>query len=161
MKFKYTIPLLLLSILGCNPTDDVMKIFTGKTWKLNHISTDKGDCTREYFSSQAQWDASMKLLSERGNFVISFTGAEINGTVTGTYSGRAANNTFSGKWEANGKNNTFRTNQADPAANEDLLGKVFINALKNAYKYEGDTNGNLTIHFKENNASKYLLLYAN
>jgi hypothetical protein len=92
--------------------------------------------------------------------VIIFTGAEIDGTVIGEYSGRAANNTFSGKWEANGKNNTFKTNQKDPNVNEDLLGKVFINALKNAYEYKGDTNGNLAIYFKENNVNKYLLLYA-
>jgi hypothetical protein len=162
MKFKQIFLLLVLPALGaCDQTDDVIAIFTGKTWKLNYVGDRNGDCTRAYFSSPEQWEASMKLLSEKGNFTITFTGAEIDGTVVGAYGGRAAGQTFSGKWEANGKNNTFKTNQKDPDANEDLLGKVFINALKTAYRYEGDTNGNLTIHFKENNVSKYLLLYAN
>jgi hypothetical protein len=162
MKLKHIIFLLLvLPALGaCNQTDDVIKIFTGKTWKLNTINDSKGNCTREYFSSSAQWDASMKLLSEEGNFVITFTGAEIDGEVIGAYGGRAAGAAISGKWKANGENNAFTiSEQADPGDNGEVLSRVFIRALINAYKYEGDTAGNLTIYFKEGIADKYLLLY--
>ncbi|MDR0746014.1 MAG: DUF4847 domain-containing protein [Mediterranea sp.] len=164
MKSKYIISLLLvLPVLGaCNQTDDVIKIFTGKTWKLNFVNDSKGDCTKGYFLAEAQWERSMKLLSEKGNFVITFTGAEIDGEVIGAYGGRAAGTPISGKWKANGENNAFRiSGQAAPGNNEDVLGRVFINALINAYKYEGDTAGNLRIYFKEGNVDKYLLLYAN
>jgi hypothetical protein len=164
MKLKHILLIsLLLPMLGaCSQTDDIIKIFTGKTWKLTNVNDSKGDCTREYFSNTAQWEESMKLLSDKGNFVITFTGAEVNGEVIGAYSGRAARTAISGKWTANGKTNAFSVSgQADPDSREDVLGRVFIRALINAYKYEGDTAGNLTIHFKENGADKYLLLNAN
>ena len=164
MKIKHIIPLLLLPVLGaCSQTDDVIKIFTGKSWKLTNINDSGGeDCTRGYFSNEAQWEESMKLLSEKGNFVITFTGAEVDGEVIGAYNGRTARAAISGKWKANGKNNAFEiSGQAAPGNSEDVLGKVFVHALINAYKYEGDTAGNLTIYFKENRADKYLLLYAN
>jgi hypothetical protein len=163
MKLKHIILIsLLLPALGaCNQTDDVIKIFTGKTWKLTNVNDGGGDCTREYFSNEAQWEESMKLLSDKGNFVITFTGAEVNGEVIGTYLGRAARTAISGKWKANGENNAFSiSEQAEPSNSEDVLGRVFIRALINAYKYEGDTAGNLTIYFKESGTEKYLLLYA-
>ena len=41
--------LLLLPLFsGCNDTDDVAAIFTGKTWKLNYITVDGGHETVSY-----------------------------------------------------------------------------------------------------------------
>lgn len=161
MKLKYIITLILmLPILSaCNQTDDVIEIFTGKNWKLNYIADSKGDCMRSYVNDEAQWDAAMEQLKKDGNFIISFTGAEVEGVVIGEYNGRATLQ-LSGKWEANGKNNSFKTTPESAGASETLLGKVFVEALKNAYKYEGDTNGNLRIYFKEKNVNRYLLLFA-
>jgi len=34
--------LLLPLFTGCNDSDDVAAIFTGKTWKLNYITVDGG-----------------------------------------------------------------------------------------------------------------------
>ena len=37
--------LLLPLFTGCNDSDDVAAIFTGKTWKLNYITVDGGHTT--------------------------------------------------------------------------------------------------------------------
>ena len=154
MKLKYiTLLLLMLPVLSaCNQEDDVIDIFTGKRWKLNFIIDAKDKiCTDSYFTnvSAEVKEASMKKMADKGNFIIDFTGVEVDGEVIGTYSGRATNTTISGNWQANGKNNSFSTDQGGPSGNEDLLGKVFINGLATAYKYEGDTAGNLTIYFED------------
>ncbi|NDV84566.1 DUF4847 family protein [Bacteroides sp. 51] len=165
MRLKYALLLLLLlpALSACDQTDDVLDIFTGKTWKLTNIYTSKGKvCIDDYFTgvSPEVKKESMRLWAMKDNFTISFTGAEVDDGVTGEYAGRGAHTTISGKWNANGSNNAFSTNQGDPAGNEDLLGQVFIRAIKTAYKYEGDTAGNLTIYFKEGSTDKYLLLYS-
>jgi len=168
MKLKYILLLFLLlpTLSACDQTDDVLDIFTGKTWKLTNIFDSKGRvCIDDYFIgvSEKVKEESIKLWDKKDNFTLGFTGVEADGKAKGEYIGRGAHTTFSGKWEADGKSNAFSTNQGDPSGSEDLLAKVFINAIKNAYKYQGDTNGNLTIYFKEekSNKDKYLLLYAN
>jgi len=154
MKLKYIALLLLMLPVfsACNQEDDVIDIFTGKRWKLNFIVDSKNkNCIDSYFTgvSAEVKQASMDKMENLGNFVIDFTGVEVDGEAIGTYSGRATNTTISGNWQANGKSNAFSTDQGDPSNNEDLLGKVFIKAFKTAYKYEGDTAGNLTIYFED------------
>ena len=40
--------LLLLPLFsGCNDSDDVAAIFTGKTWKLNYITVDGGSAQKQ------------------------------------------------------------------------------------------------------------------
>jgi len=155
MKLKYiALLLLMLPVLSaCNQEDDVIEIFTGKRWKLNFIidSKDK-NCIDSYFTgvSAEVKQASMDKMENLGNFIIDFTGVEVDGKVIGTYTGKATNSNISGDWQADGKSNAFSTsNQGGPSNNEDLLGKVFINALINARSYEGDTAGNLTIYFED------------
>lgn len=167
MKLKYILLLLLAlpMLSACDQSDDVIDIFTGKTWKLTNIfDADGRVCIEDYFvgvSSTIRENA-MDNWAKEGNMVIQFISAvEVNGVVTGEYTGRAVRTTLSGKWETNGKTNAFSTNQGNPVAGEDILGTAFVNAWKNAYKYEGDTNGNLTIYFKEKNVDKYLLLKGN
>lgn len=167
MKLKYTLLLILLIpvMSACNQSDDVVDIFTGKTYKLTNFFHSNGKQSLEDYlvgMNATQREECLKRWANKDNYTIKFTGAEIEGDVIGEYGGRAGNSTISGKWRANGDNNSFSTsNQADPGSNEDVLGRAFVNALKNAYKYEGDTAGNLTIYFKENNTDKYLLLYGN
>lgn len=165
MKFKHVIlSLLVLPIISaCSQSDDVIAIFSQGEWKLTSIFKDnnKGtDVCKDYWNDDASYDASQALLDISSNFVITFTGVEIEEDVTGTYTGRASTNPISGNWSANGKNNSFSiSGQSEPATGEDVLGKAFINALINAYKYEGDTNGNLRIYFKEGNNKKFLLFH--
>lgn len=167
MKLKYILPLLLLLPVfsACNQSDDVIEIFTGKTWKLTNIFDSKGHvCIDEYFLTVSPdvKQESFKKWNQKGNLTINFTGVEVDDGITGTYNGRAINSTISGNWQADGKNNSFFTSgQAEPGSGEDILGKVYIKALINAYKYQGDTAGNLTIYFedKERKDKRYLLFH--
>lgn len=163
MRFKSIIGLMLLLpfLMGCNTSDDVLDIFTGKTWKLTVISDSKGktDWHDYWGGDDAARQASMKLLDGENNFTITFAGVELeSGNIEGTYGGRGVNDVLSGKWTANGKSNSFTTSdQATPGAKDNILEKAFIYALINAYKYEGDTNGYLKIYFKDEGYDRYLM----
>lgn len=171
MKYKSII--LILSLLfvtsACDQSDDVIAIFaTQGNWKLTSVFYDNGkgtDVCIDYWNNDIEsesYKASMEQLKVGANFVLSFSGAEVEHEGIGTYTGRASRNPISGSWTANGKTGALSiTNQAAPASNEDILGKVFVNALINAYKYEGDTNGNLRIYFldKERANNKRFLLF--
>lgn len=152
MKLKHLLPLLFVLPLlgGCSNSDDVMDIFTQSTWKLTNIFESTGKPHGGYWQNEDSHKASMALLKQPANFTITFTGAPMEEAVEGTYNGRAAKSAIAGKWKANGKNNDFAiSGQADPGTGEDVFGKAFINGLKNAYAYKGDTNGNLIIYFTE------------
>jgi len=153
----------MLPVLSaCNQTDDVIDIFTGKTWKLTSIFYDKGnkdDVCMDYWANDAAYQASVKLLNTSGNFTINFTGAEMDGDVTGTYSGRSAGSAISGQWQANGKNNYFNISNATGGSGGDVLGQAYIDGLANADKYDGDTNGNLRIYFKDKAGTRRFLLF--
>ena len=46
--------LLLPLFTGCNDSDDVAAIFTGKTWKLNYITVDGGHDMFPFWENEAQ-----------------------------------------------------------------------------------------------------------
>lgn len=165
MKLRYILSLLLLLpvLSACDQTDDVIEIFTGKTWKLTGIYYKGGgnDWCMDYWSNQSDKDASDKLFEKAGNFTIRFTGVENGDEALGEYEGYVTNSAIKGKWTANGKNNSFGiTGQGDPSGSEDILGKAFINGLIKADKYEGDIN-NLRIYFedKDKKDRRFLMFY--
>ena len=86
-------------LCGCNNEDDVVEIFTGKTWKLSKISAEGTNIQFNHWpNDNANGDAfkqSMDLLRGSGNFTITFSGGEINGITGGTFNGRGVNATFS------------------------------------------------------------------
>ena len=115
--------LLLLPLFsGCNDSDDVAAIFTGKTWKLNYITVDGG---HEMFEGTTEDD----LI--KGN---------IRGSVITSY-------TLAGTWSANGKDNKFKANITEGKDGGDKLAKNFLEGLKNATSYEGDSK-NLYLLYK-------------
>lgn len=121
--------LLLLPLFsGCNDSDDVAAIFTGKTWKLNYITVDGGHEMFGFWENEEQEKASIKELNKNGTYNIVFDGTVdgdvINGNIKGTV---IATSTFEGKWNANAKN--------------------FIEGLNAATSYEGDSN-NLYLLYK-------------
>lgn len=155
MKLKYILPLLLLLpvLSACDQTDDVIEIFTGKTWKLTGIFYDKGrnNLCKDYWNdNQDEMDASYNLSKKNSTYcTINFTGIANGDLGQGGYEGYATNSGIKGKWVADGKNNSFQiTEQRNPDNSEDVLGKAFINGLIKAYKYEGDIN-NLRIYFED------------
>lgn len=143
--------LLLLPLFsGCNDTDDVAAIFTGKTWKLNYITVDGEHEMVDFWGADAkQREESYKELNKEGTYNVVFEGIPegemINGNIRGTL---IKNNNFEGTWSANGKTNSFRANVTGSDSG-DILAKNFLAGLNCPNStYEGDSNGNLYIIYK-------------
>ena len=140
--------LLLPMFSGCNDTDDVAGIFTGKTWKLTYITKANDNKAREQ---------SMKLLDETGRYVITFNGMEESNIITGTLSGTVITSTFTGSWSANGKDNQFNASIQGGNESSDILAKNFIEGLNNATSYGGDER-NLYLYYKPSGSQQTLSL---
>lgn len=147
----------LLPILsGCNNEDDVIQIFTGKTWKLSFIALEGTNEQYDYWKGDATARTkSMEALAQEGNFVLNFEGTDLEGKPRGTFKGRAILASISGEWSANGKSNELLLNSKPSQSESDILGKAFVFGLQNAFKYEGDNN-NLFIYYKEGQTIKRL-----
>lgn len=146
-------------LCGCNNEDDVVEIFTGKTWKLSKISAEGSNKQFNYWPNDnaegAAFQQSMALLKSADNFVINFSGGEINNTTNGTFSGKGVNATFNGTWQANGETHKLSMNTKVTGNESDVLAKAFINGLQNVIRYEGDAN-NLFIYFNDGQTIKYM-----
>lgn len=149
--------LLMLALIpvfsGCNTEDDLIRIFTGKTWKMSRITIEgKEDVPfgAIAWDSEAAFNRSIELLGMKDNFTVVFEGNEINGELTGnkvTVTGvqvKKAN----GTWSANGKDNTIGLSLNISASETDPLAKEFIKGMQNVFKYEGDEN-QITLYYKE------------
>jgi hypothetical protein len=157
-KLKYTLRrplpclvclLLLLTAGGCDRSDDVISIFTGKQWKLSFIAIEGS--TRQYDfwnGNEYARTASFKLLESPNNFVLSFQGANLNGTYTGGINGKGVLATLVEKstWSVQeGKRDIVILPNIE-GTETDVLAKAFINALSNCFRYEGD-NDNLYLYY--------------
>lgn len=149
----------LLPILsGCNDEDDVIEIFTGKTWKLSRLTTK--DSNARFFSglwdNQTDYEKSMSALDKGGNFTLIFEGSELNGEVLGTsikVQGIKAN--ITGSWDVDGKKHSLTINAKVNGSETDPLAKAFISGLQTVYKYEGDTNS-LTLFYEDGQTTKIM-----
>jgi len=154
--------LTLPALSGCNEKDDVISIFTGKTWKLTYIA-EKGKEQKMYDfwgSNETAYQNSMNFLKSDANFLVTFEGGEVNGTVIGTFTGNATTAGISGKWTADGENQTLTTSDIKTTGSDKdtFLGKAFIYGLSNAKKYKGDDN-NLFIYYEEGQRTFVLFLH--
>lgn len=141
--------LLLPLFAGCNDTDDVAAIFTGKTWKLNYITVDGGHEMFAFWENEQEKKKILEELNRPGTYRLVFDGiAEddvINGNITGTVT---TTSSLEGKWNANGKNNNFHASFTTSGNyGSDKLAKNFLEGLKTATSYEGDNN-NLYLLYK-------------
>lgn len=152
MKYKFLSCILLCGMLplfsACNDTDDVSKIFLAKTWKMTNVFVSAKNPATDYWETKEDRYASIALMEEEGNCYLTFNGVPDGSNISGTYNGHAISSaSIKGNWMANGKNNNFSTSdQVEPTEDMDVLEQVFMWALVNAYKYEGDEN-NLRIYF--------------
>lgn len=142
--------LLLLPLFsGCNDSDDVAAIFTGKTWKLNYITEDGGhEMSNFWGNDDTARKNSYKELEKSGSYNIVFEGLADGDLIKGKIRGNIISSySLDGSWSANAKNNHF---SADVTGNDggDILAKNFLKGLNDATSYEGDTNGNLFLIYK-------------
>ncbi len=155
--------LLLPFLAGCNESDDIAAIFTGKTWRLNYITEDgKHEMFNFWGSDQTARENSYKELDEKGNYNIVFEGvADGNVISNGQIRGNVIKSiALEGKWSANGKNNNFKADVTTGNVNGDILAKNFIEGLNTATSYEGDTNGNLYLKYKAGQRTYRMVFYA-
>lgn len=148
--------LLLLPLFsGCNDSDDLQGIFTGKTWKLTYINLkDKGGW-KNGFSEK-----SIKILNEnQESYTITFTGTEEDNRISnGAVKGRIITADLTGTWSANGKNNEFHASVTNVNENDDLA-KEFIKGLNNASSYIGDDNGLFLYYNPAGSQQTYVLAF--
>lgn len=152
-KFLLFILLFLPFLSACNSTDDVGRIFTGKTWKLTRICEENTYDMVNLWSDNAQKTASMGLLNKENNFVITFDGTEDKSLITGTFNGRGANKSYNNStWRANGESNEYKTTKFESQGSKetDILAKVYIEGIESATRYSGDEN-NLYLYFTYEN----------
>ena len=133
--------LLLPLFTGCNDSDDVAAIFTGKTWKLNYITVDGGHDMFPFWENEAQ---KTKIYDE------------LNKNIKGTVITTTGN--FEGTWSANGKNNKF---EATVEGNNggDALAKNFLEGLNNATSYEGDENNLYLLYKPQSNTQTFRMVF--
>lgn len=142
--------LLLPLFAGCNDTDDVAAIFTGKTWKLNYITEDGKHEMFDFWETEAARKQSMnELNNNKGTYNINFEGVAEGDNISGMLKGTLiSNSSLEGSWSANGKSNEFRASVSAANTGGDVLAKNFLEGLNAATSYEGDTNGNLFLIYQ-------------
>ena len=155
MKYIRLLLLLLIPVLsGCNNTDDVQKIFTGKTWKLTYITVKDENKMIDGIPPK-----SLEILETiKSTYTITFIGATEDHTIAGTFSGKVITANLNGTWNANGRDNNFRASIQN--VNEtDLLAKEFIKGLTTATSYRGDES-NLYLYYTPTGGQKtYSLVF--
>lgn len=148
--------LLLLPLFsGCNDSDDLQGIFTGKTWKLTYINLkDKGGWMNGFS------EKNIKILNEnQESYTITFTGTEEDNRISnGAVKGRIITADLTGTWSANGKNNEFHASVTNVNENDDLA-KEFIKGLNNASSYIGDDNGLFLYYNPAGSQQTYVLAF--
>lgn len=141
--------LLLPLFAGCNDTDDVAAIFTGKTWKLNYITVDGGHEMFAFWENELEKKAILAELNQPGTYRLVFDGIAEDDVINGNIKGSVTTtSSLEGRWNANGKNNNFHASITTTGSyGSDKLAKNFLEGLKTATSYEGDNN-NLYLLYK-------------
>lgn len=145
---------------GCNNEDDVVDIFTGRTWKLTFIAAEGSTKQFDFWNgNETARKSSMDALALKSTFILNFVGSDLSEFTGGQFTGQGIKAAITGDWKANGETNKLtvsgmRTTQSET----DALAKAFITGLQNAIRYEGDNN-NLYIYYKEGQTTKFLALH--
>lgn len=151
--------LLLPFFAGCNDSDDVAAIFTGKTWKLNYITVDGGHDMFPFWENEDQKRKIFEELNKPGNYNIVFDGIVEGDVIQGSVQGSLiSNKSFKGTWNANGKNNKFNAT-VEPKNAGDALTKNFLEGLNSATSYEGDENNLYLLYKSELNNQTFRMVF--
>ena len=145
---KTKILVLLIAILpilsGCNNTENVKGMITGKTWRLSCFMYNDDLITR-----YPNVDDIFK--NNPNGFYLKFN--ENN-----TFYGQAINCSFNGTWSGDGKTNDFSMNITSIAGDDSqqVIATDFVKAVKAAYSYKGDDNI-LSIYYKYNGSNEHMV----
>lgn len=133
MKLKNLLYIwMILPLLwSCNEEDDINEIFVSGTWNVGNFYTG-GNWNKynEGGSPRYTKEEDLKVLNQMS---ISF---QENGAAQGF----TTNGSFTAEWEADGKDRTIHIYNIKTSATPTGKGKEFIDALKEAAFYKGDSN---------------------
>ncbi len=149
-------------LVACNTEDDVMEIFTGRTWKLVRITDESSQNQFDFWNGdEAAQQNSLEGLRQENNYTLTFEAADTgNTTPGGSFNGRGVRATVEGSWRADGNSRSMSISVSRIIGSEsDILARSFINGLRNATRYEGDNN-NLFIYYTDGQTTKRLCLTA-
>lgn len=150
--------LLCLPLLfgGCSSDDDVLDIFTGKTWKLSYISAEGNHKWIDLWGDNAEaYQNSMKLLAAEGNFILSFSGSETADAVAGTFNGQGVKVKLNGSWRAHASGRKLSLALQNAGSESEVLARAFLSGLQNAFRYGGDSE-NLFIYYQEGQVTRFM-----
>ena len=155
----FTLLAVVLTLTACNNKDDVMEIFTGKTWKLTRLTTE-GSSNRflsGLWDNENSYNNSIEKLNSSGNYILNFYGdnqsAEL---IEPKFNANGINAKITnGTWKADGISKELVLSGKVTGAETDPLAKEFMKALLPIYKYEGD-NRTLTLYYKDGKINKIM-----
>ena len=158
---RYLLLLLLLPLLGgCDTEDNVLEIFTGKTWKLTYIALEGQHQMFDFWNENT--DAarrSLQLLEQGSTFIIEFNGSETADYVGGDFEAQAVNRSITGNWAANGASRELSLNNLRTSGNDsDILAQAFLTGLQNAVRYSGDSQY-LYIYYEDGQTTKCMAFH--
>ena len=160
-KLTYLLLLLLLPLLGgCDTEDNVLEIFTGKTWKLTYIALEGQHQMFDFWNedTDAAW-RSLQLLEQGSTFIIEFNGSETADYVGGDFEAQAVNRSITGNWAANGASRELSLNNLRTSGNDsDILAQAFLTGLQNAVRYSGDSQY-LYIYYEDGQTTKCMAFH--
>ena len=152
--------LLLPMFSGCNDTDDVAGIFTGKTWKLTYITKANGHGWYKF----ADVDDSniMEYADGKKTFMLVFSGTVEDDIIQGTFTGSGAINA-NGTWSANGKNQEFgkKVEKGTPIDSKDRIAEKILEGMKKANSYKGSDSRNLYLYYQTDKENLCLVFAPN
>ena len=133
MKLRHILCLLfaLPLMTGCNNEDDINEIFISGTWNVGNFYI--GGNWSKYDNDGAR----PKYTKEED--IKTLNALTVNFLEDGTLQGQIATGTFSGKWSANGDGRTVSITNLKTNGTPSGKSKEFIEALKNAAYYKGDS----------------------
>ncbi|MDO4949942.1 MAG: DUF4847 family protein [Bacteroidales bacterium] len=123
--------LMTLSLVACNNDDNTNEIFDSGVWRVVNFFganewSSQNDGGRPVFTT----DADLKVVQQ-----LSVTFHD-DGSLQGSFVG----GTFAGKWSANGKDRTVSVTNISTNDSPSGISLTFLNALKEAAHYKGDSN---------------------
>ena len=150
--------MLLITLHACDNEDDVIEIFTDKTWKLTRIANEGGSeqFYKGLWNNENEEKSSREALKQKGTFTLTFNLAEVEGETIGTCEARGIRASINdASVSVDGKKHTMTISGKLSGSETDKLARAFLNGLLNVYKYEGDSQS-MTLYFKDGNITRVM-----